>query len=104
MGGLILAIDLGKFNSVCCWYDTASRVTITSPSPLAGEGPGVRVFAARRTKNCPAAEVVRRALNPSDAKKTDQENLSPSVVRQAHFFFLSELLVHHNLSESEFEC
>jgi hypothetical protein len=21
---LILAIDLGKFNSVCCWYDTTT--------------------------------------------------------------------------------
>jgi len=25
MDGLILAIDLGKFNSVCCWYDTATK-------------------------------------------------------------------------------
>src|SRR5262249_28406814 len=27
MDGLILAIDLGKFNSVCCWYDTATKST-----------------------------------------------------------------------------
>src|SRR5262249_24330149 len=25
MDGLILAIDLGKFNSVCCWYDTVTK-------------------------------------------------------------------------------
>jgi transposase len=25
MDGLILAIDLGKFNSVCCWYDTLTK-------------------------------------------------------------------------------
>ena len=25
MDGLILAIDLGKFNSVCCWYDTSTK-------------------------------------------------------------------------------
>ena len=25
MNGLILAIDLGKFNSVCCWYDTSTK-------------------------------------------------------------------------------
>jgi transposase len=25
MDGLILAVDLGKFNSVCCWYDTATK-------------------------------------------------------------------------------
>ena len=39
MDGLILAIDLGKFNSVCCWYDTASRVTIT-PLSHCGRGAG----------------------------------------------------------------
>jgi hypothetical protein len=32
-----------------------------------------------REKNCPAAEVVRRAFNRSDAT-TEQENLSPSTV------------------------
>jgi len=25
LNGLILAIDLGKFNSVCCWYDTSTK-------------------------------------------------------------------------------
>ena len=25
MDGLILAIDLGKFNSVCCWYATTTK-------------------------------------------------------------------------------
>jgi len=51
MDGLILAIDLGKFNSVCCWYDTtsvwalcrasaASRVTITPLLPLWERGLG----------------------------------------------------------------
>ena len=40
MDGLILAIDLGKFNCVCFWYNTASRVTITSPLPLWERGRG----------------------------------------------------------------
>lgn len=26
MDGLILAIDRGKFNSMCCWYDTATKL------------------------------------------------------------------------------
>jgi hypothetical protein len=25
LDGLILAIDLGKFNSVCCWYKSATK-------------------------------------------------------------------------------
>lgn len=25
MDGLILAIDLGQFNSICCWCNTASK-------------------------------------------------------------------------------
>ena len=29
MDGLILAIDLGKFNSVCCWYDPPATKSAT---------------------------------------------------------------------------
>ena len=35
-----------------------------------------------REKNCSAAEILRRALNRSDDAPTDQQNLSPSAVRQ----------------------
>ena len=48
-------------------------------------GQGVRAFAARRReldkKICPAAQIVRRALNRFDDVPTDQQNLSPSAVR-----------------------
>ena len=40
MDGLILAIDLGKFNSVCGWYDSGERVTTTPPLPLWERGRG----------------------------------------------------------------
>ena len=50
----ILAIGLGKFNSVLCWYE---------PAPGAA-----------------GAEDVRCALNRSDDATTDQEILSPSAV------------------------
>ena len=32
MDGLILAIDLGKFNSMCCWYDPAKKATTFRPA------------------------------------------------------------------------
>ena len=32
MDGLILAIDLGKFNSVCCWYDTTTKSATFRPA------------------------------------------------------------------------
>jgi len=31
MDGLILAIDLGKFNSMCCWYDPGTKATMFRP-------------------------------------------------------------------------
>jgi hypothetical protein len=40
MDGLILAIDLGNFNSVCCSYDTATKVAMfrQAKTTLAGLG------------------------------------------------------------------
>jgi transposase len=51
MDGPILAIDLGRFNSVCCWYDPATkraafRTAATTPAGLRREllrGPVARV-------------------------------------------------------------
>jgi hypothetical protein len=73
MDGLILAIDLGKFNSVCCWYDAAIKSAtfrqakttradlFLSPSPgSAGEGPGGEGAKRRNTE--------RRGFIPAESK------------------------------------
>jgi transposase len=59
MGGPILAIDLGRFNSVCCWYEPASkaatfRTVATTPAD-------VRRELLRR----PAGRVVVEACSPA---------------------------------------
>ena len=36
MTGTILAVDLGKFNSVLCWYESASRVVSNRPHHAGG--------------------------------------------------------------------
>ena len=77
MDDLILAIDLGKFNSVCCWYDTENK----SATFRHAKTTRAVIRRERYEKNCPAAEVVRRALNRPDDARTDQQNLSPSAVR-----------------------
>jgi transposase len=59
MDGLILAIDLGRFNSVCCWYDgptnaPAYRTTPTTPLDL-----------RRELLRRPVARVVIEACSPA---------------------------------------
>jgi len=85
MDGLILAIDLGKFNSVCCWYDFATKSTTFrhakttlaelfpfSPPGFAGEGPGVRVFAFARLPRDELPRCRRRSTcSPSLRRRTD---------------------------------
>ena len=77
MHGLILAIDRGKFNSVCCWCDMAR---------------GRRVARVCREKNCLGADVARRVLNHSKLINKAVSVLARALVSMAFDNLVAERL------------
>ena len=59
MDGPILAIDLGRFNSVCCWYEPSTKATSFRTTPT------IPVDLRRELLRRPIGRVVIEACSPA---------------------------------------